>query len=88
MRVNDDYSESWNVAEESKDTESVLNFWTKALAVRKKSDVLVSRIRPVFLWLFLILANRYTATSSYILLNILSCSRILEVSTEIRSSCL
>ena len=41
MRVNDDYVHSWNVAEETDDEESVLNFWKQAIATRKQYDVLV-----------------------------------------------
>jgi len=38
--VNDDYKE-WNVRKQVGDPESVLEFWKKAIAVRKKHDVLV-----------------------------------------------
>lgn len=41
MRVNDDYADSWNVTEESKDPGSVLNFWKEAITIRKQYTVLV-----------------------------------------------
>ncbi|KAG6916972.1 hypothetical protein DXG01_004400 [Tephrocybe rancida] len=40
MRVNDDYK-SWNVASQADDNDSVLNFWKRALQVRKANDVLI-----------------------------------------------
>lgn len=42
MRVNDDFSEQWNVADETKDADSVLTFWKECLEIRKQYDVLVS----------------------------------------------
>ncbi|KIM81904.1 glycoside hydrolase family 13 protein [Piloderma croceum F 1598] len=41
MRVNDDYADSWNASVQAKDEASVLNFWKRALAIRKKHEVLV-----------------------------------------------
>ncbi|KAJ7626207.1 glycoside hydrolase family 13 protein [Roridomyces roridus] len=40
MRVNDDY-ETWNVAAQLEDPESVRSFWKRALAVRKENKVLI-----------------------------------------------
>ena len=40
MRVNDDYK-LWNVQAESQDGDSVLEFWKKALKLRKAHEVLV-----------------------------------------------
>ena len=40
MRVNDDY-DTWNVAAQAEDPDSVLSFWKKALALRKQFDVFV-----------------------------------------------
>lgn len=40
MRVNDDYA-TWNVAAQSADPDSVLNFWKKVLRIRKAHEVLV-----------------------------------------------
>lgn len=40
MRVNDDYAQSWNVREELDDTSSVLNFWKRAISIRKQYEVL------------------------------------------------
>lgn len=45
MRVNDDFTQGWNVEAESEDPNSVLNFWKRALDVRKRyADLLVSSI--------------------------------------------
>jgi oligo-1,6-glucosidase len=44
MRVNDDYADSWNTSVQAKDEASVLNFWKRALAIRKKHEVLVSPV--------------------------------------------
>ena len=41
MRVNDDYAAGWNVEDEARDPDSVLNFWRRAIALRKQHDVLV-----------------------------------------------
>ena len=46
MRVNDDY-ETWNVAAESQDAESVLSFWKQALHLRKTNDVFVRSRRAI-----------------------------------------
>ena len=42
MRVNEDFAQGWNVEAESSDPNSVLNFWKRAIALRKEyADVLV-----------------------------------------------
>ncbi|KAI0083902.1 glycoside hydrolase family 13 protein [Irpex rosettiformis] len=41
MRVNDDYTEGWNVEAENADSDSVLSFWKKAIHARKKNEVLI-----------------------------------------------
>ena len=49
MRVNDDYP-TWNANREQNDPDSVLNFWKKALSLRKEYEVLVCAIvmvRPI-----------------------------------------
>ncbi len=43
MRVNEDY-ETWNAHTQTGDDTSVLAFWKKAIATRKQSDVLASRL--------------------------------------------
>ena len=43
MRVNEDY-ETWNAHAQAGDDTSVLAFWKKAIATRKQSDVLASRL--------------------------------------------
>ena len=42
MRVNDDY-QTWNVAAQLKDNNSVLSFWKHALKLRKAHEVLVCK---------------------------------------------
>ena len=44
MRVNDDYADTWNASAQTKDKASVLNFWKRAIAIRKKHEVLVSPV--------------------------------------------
>lgn len=41
MRVNEDY-ELWNASSQVQSEDSVLNFWQKAICVRKENEVLVS----------------------------------------------
>ncbi|KAI0684458.1 glycoside hydrolase family 13 protein [Cytidiella melzeri] len=41
MRVNDDYLGGWNADAENDDPTSVLNFWRRALAVRRNHEVLI-----------------------------------------------
>jgi len=49
MRVNDDYAEFWNASAQAKDEASVLNFWKRAIAIRKKHEVLVSPVLRHFI---------------------------------------
>ncbi|KAL8291593.1 hypothetical protein RQP46_001851 [Phenoliferia psychrophenolica] len=41
MRVNEDFKDGWNVADQEKDSESVLSYWKQMLQVRKSNPVLV-----------------------------------------------
>ncbi|KAK4701661.1 hypothetical protein P7C70_g4567, partial [Phenoliferia sp. Uapishka_3] len=41
MRVNDDFADGWNVEDQLDNPDSVLNYWTKVLKVRKANPVLV-----------------------------------------------
>ncbi|KAM0755601.1 glycoside hydrolase family 13 protein [Meredithblackwellia eburnea MCA 4105] len=41
MRVNEDFAEGWNVKDQQKDPASVLEYWKKIVALRKKHPILV-----------------------------------------------
>ena len=50
MRVNEDY-ETWNVAAQLKDNNSIHSFWKHALKLRKAHEVLVCKylgVLPLF----------------------------------------
>lgn len=42
MRVNEDFKDGWNVADQEEDPNSVLHYWRRMIAVRKANPVLVS----------------------------------------------
>jgi oligo-1,6-glucosidase len=62
MRAND-FADPWNVSAQIKDESSVLNFWKRALAIRKEHEVLVSPVH-LFLSTILNIAHRYMETST------------------------
>lgn len=41
MRLHDDYTQGWNVADQQKDPNSVWHFWQKMLEIRKQYDSVI-----------------------------------------------